>query len=94
MPGEYEAPVIIDLKAAGLTHSPGKADGCEGRHRVPGEHVAIDLDEAGLVPRHELPDVAAVLQALHEQAHPDGTRWWESCRERGCADADGLASTA
>jgi hypothetical protein len=83
----YECQVLIDLKEAGLTHSPGKGDGCGGNHVVPAEAVTIDLAEAGLVAAEDLPDIGAALQALHEQAHPDGTLSWLQCRERGCADA-------
>lgn len=83
----YQAPVVIDLKEAGLTHSKGKADGCDGNHTVAEAAVTIDLDKAGLVPASELPDFGKVLQALHEQAHPEGTAFWENCRERGCAEA-------
>ena len=87
----WQAPVVIDLKEAGLTHAKGKADGCkDGQHPVPEEAVTIDLADAGLVPAADLPDVAGVLQALHEQAHPEGTQYWENCRERGCAEAADL----
>lgn len=86
----YEAPVVIDLKEAGLTHAKGKADKCEGRHTVPAAAVTIDLAEAGLVPLDDLPDLGKVLQVLHEQAHPDSTQFWETCRERGCIEAGDL----
>ena len=86
----WEAPVVIDLKEAGLTHASGKADKCEGTHTVPAVAVTIDLAEAGLVPVDDLWDHSKVLQLLHEQAHPDGTQYWQACRERGCAEAADL----
>jgi hypothetical protein len=88
----YEAPAVIDLKEAGLTHASGKADKCEGRHKVPAAAVTINLAEAGLVPLDDLPDLGKVLQNLHEQAHPDGTQFWETCREPGCVEAADLPS--
>jgi hypothetical protein len=88
----YEAKVVIDLKEAGLTHASGKADKCEGKHTVPAAAVTIDLAEAGLVPLEDLPDLGKVLQNLHEQAHPEGTQFWEHCRERGCIEAADLPS--
>lgn len=86
----YQAKVVIDLKEAGLTHVRGKADKCEGQHAVPAAAVTIDLAETGLIPVEDLPDVGKVLQSLHEQAHPDGTQFWETCRERGCIEAGEL----
>jgi hypothetical protein len=83
----YETEVIIDLQEAGLTHSRGKADGCDGQHKVPAAAVSIDLAKAGLVPAAELPDYDRAFQLLHEQAHPDGPLYFEKCRERGCAEA-------
>jgi hypothetical protein len=88
--GLYEAPVIIDLKEAGLTHASGKADKCDGRHKVEAGHVTIDPAEAGLVPAEDLWDQSTVLQMLHEQAHPDGAQFWQNCRERGCTEAADL----
>lgn len=89
--GLYEAPVRIDLTEAGLIHARGKADGCApGEHKVPAAAVTIDLAEAGLVPLDDLPDLGKVLQNLHEQAHPDGTQFWETCREPGCVEASDL----
>lgn len=82
----YEAEVVIDLKQAGLTHSKGKADECDGQHTVPAKAVSIDLAKAGLFPAAEVPDYERALQLLHEQAHPDGPLYFENCRERGCAE--------
>lgn len=81
----YECPVVLDLKEAGLTHARGKADKCGGQHQVAAPAVTIDLAGAGLVPREDLGALGEALQALHEQAHPQGTLYWASCRERGCA---------
>ncbi len=76
--------VTVDLKAAGLTHAPGKSDKCSGEHEVDEKFVTADLAAADWVPADGL---GKVLQALHEQAHPDGTAYWENCREPACADA-------
>jgi hypothetical protein len=86
--GLYEAPVTIDLKEAGLKHSSYSRDhGCGGRHKVEASAVTIDLGTAGLVPVEDLADLGKVLQNLHQQAHPDGTQFWQACREPGCAEA-------
>jgi hypothetical protein len=76
--------VTVDLKAAGLTHAPGKSDKCDGQHEVDEEFVSIDPGTAGLV---DADGLEKVLQALHEQAHPAGTAYWENCREPACTDA-------
>lgn len=76
--------VTVDLKAAGLTHAPGKSDKCGGYHEVDETCVSADLATAGWVPADGL---EKVLQALHEQAHPDGTAYWENCLEYACAGA-------
>jgi hypothetical protein len=75
--------VTVDLKAAGLTHAPGKSDKCGGMHMVHGEAIA-DFEAPGLVDAYG-PEKA--LQALHEQAHPGGPAYWENCRDPACADA-------
>lgn len=31
-------------------------------------------------------DTDAIIQELHEQAHPEGTLYAGNCRERGCID--------
>jgi len=90
MSDPYQAEVVIDLKEAGLTHAAKKADGCDGQHKVPAAAVTIDLDTAGLIPVEETWDHARVLQVLHQQAHPDGTLYFENCRESGCAEAADL----
>lgn len=77
------ATITISLEAAGLAHAKGKSDGCNGEHDVDMLSV-LDVDSPDWLPADGL---AAVLQMLHEQAHPEGTAYWESCRERGCADA-------
>ena len=75
--------VVVDLKAAGLTHATGKSDKCDGRHEVD-EEFLTDVDIAGLVDAYGL---GKVLQALHEQAHPGSSVYWENCLEPACADA-------
>jgi hypothetical protein len=77
------ASVTIDLKAAGLTHAPGKSDRCgQDGHDIPWEAVT-GWDNPDLLDADE---IAPALQKLHEQAHPDGAAYWQNCRERGCAD--------
>lgn len=80
--------VTVSLHEAGLAHAPGKSDRCEGGlHDVPAGAVK-NWDVPGWV---DAGDLAPVLQALHDQAHiPGGTRYWESCREPGCAEAGDL----
>jgi hypothetical protein len=78
--------ITVDLKAASLTHATGRSDKCENKHDVPMTAV-IAFDDSGLID----PDsVSPVLQALHEQAHPEGTLTWQYCLERGCAEANEL----
>ena len=76
--------VTVDLKAAGLTHVKGKSDSCDGEHAIDGEHVT---GLAGLVPADGLEEL---FQRFHEQAHPEGTAYWENCQEFACQDAAGL----
>lgn len=78
------ATVTINLTAAGLTHTKGKSDYCGGEHDVPVSAV-VYIDDPDWLPAD---DVTPVLQALHEQAHPDGAAYWQNCRERGCADVE------
>jgi hypothetical protein len=80
--------ITVDLAAAGLTHARGASDKCGGKHDVDMRSVT-DVSSCGLV---DPEDFGPVLQALHEQAHPGGTRWWGSCRERGCVDAAELGA--
>jgi hypothetical protein len=79
------ATVTIDLAAAGLAHAKGRSDKCGAAgHDVNWLSLAgwdnPDLIEAG--------DVYPVIQALHEQAHPDAAVSWTNCRERPCADVE------
>lgn len=77
------ATITVDLAAAGLTHAKGKSDKCAGEHDIGWVSVTSwENDELVIAG-----DLDPVLQALHEQAHPDGTARWEYCRERGCTDA-------
>jgi len=78
------ATVTVDLAAAGLTHAKGRSDRCgTGGHDIAWTAVT-DWENPDLV---DVADVTPVLQALHEQAHPDGPAYWENCRLRGCAEA-------
>jgi hypothetical protein len=75
--------VVVDLKAAGLTHAPGKSDKCDGQHEVDEEFLTdADITDAVLADGLE-----KVLQALHELAHPASSAYWENCLEPACADA-------
>jgi hypothetical protein len=74
--------ITIDLEAAGLTHAKGKSDKCNGEHGIDMLSVLL-TDDSGLV---RPDDLAPLLQALHEQAHPEGAAYWQNCRERGCAE--------
>lgn len=76
--------VTVDLKGAGLTHAPGKSDKCGGEHEVDEMFVTASLAASDWVPADGL---EKVLQALHEQAHPDGSAYWDNCLEPACADA-------
>jgi hypothetical protein len=87
----YELDITVNLAELGLAHAPGSACKCDGRaHPVsinikPEEH---DLHREDDCPALDYPDVTeAVLQSLHEQAHPDGTVFTENCREAGCLEA-------
>jgi hypothetical protein len=62
--------VTVDLQAAGLAHAMGKPDRCNGRHDVDVLSV-VSLDDPDWTRTDDLP---AVLQALHEQAHPRALR--------------------
>ena len=75
--------ITVSLEAAGLTHARGKSDKCNGEHDIDMLSV-VSLDSPDWLPADGL---SAVLQLLHEQAHPEGTAYWENCTERGCADA-------
>jgi hypothetical protein len=82
--------ITVDLRAAGLTHAKGKSDGCGGEHDIDEKFVVADVTG-----RVHADDLGPVLQALHEQAHPDGAAYFENCLEPACAgarellDADG-----
>lgn len=75
--------VVINLGSAGLTHARGKSDACGGAHPV-SMLAVMEIDDPDLVDAGEL---GPVIQALHEQAHPDGCAYWENCRQPGCAEA-------
>jgi hypothetical protein len=75
--------VTVDLKAAGLTHAPGKSDKCDGQHEVDKEF----LTDVGITDVPLADALEKVLQALHEQAHPDSSAYWENCLEPACTDA-------
>jgi hypothetical protein len=78
--------LTVDLKAAGLTHAKGRSDNCGGEHAVDEVHVT-GVTGAGWVPADGL---EALFQRFHEAAHPDGSAYWENCREAACADAGEL----
>jgi hypothetical protein len=78
--------VTVDLKAAGLTHASGKSDKCDGSHVI-GFEAVTDVDDPESVTADGL---AAVLQSLHEQAHPRGCAYRVNCREPGCREANEL----
>lgn len=75
--------VTINLKQEGLTHAKGKSDGCDGKHEV-----TIDLFTEGLHADGDCldNDVLAVLQKLHEAAHPHGSVYIQNCLEAACTD--------
>lgn len=83
-------PVIVhvNLRDAGLRHAPGKGGCCDGSDHG----LGVDIEEPDIeriIDRYADPytDIDDdVLQALHEQAHPDGSLYWQNCRERGCSD--------
>jgi hypothetical protein len=85
---EFE--VTLNLAALGLAHHPDSTCPCDGTvHPVA---VPFNPGELGLHQDYECPsdraDAAeAVLQELHEQAHPEGAVFAENCREPGCIDA-------
>ena len=75
--------MTINLGAAGLTHARGKSDRCDGEHDV--DMVAVTaLNSPDWTDADALP---GIFQVLHKQAHPDGTEFWDNCREPGCAQA-------
>jgi hypothetical protein len=78
--------VTVNLQAAGLTHAKGQSDRCDGEHDIDIAAV-VYITDPDWVPVGGLP---AVLQALHEQAHPRGTAYWDNCTEPACAAAQGL----
>jgi hypothetical protein len=85
---DYEMTLTLDLHDLGLQHGRGAGCQCRGlAHRVtifidPAQH---DLHRDDDCPA-DTPLAAELLQALHEQAHPEGTVFAENCRERGCID--------
>jgi hypothetical protein len=88
----FEADVIVDLREQGLRHAPGHKCCDNRRHQmsVPVTESDIDLIVDRFGPDLPFFDEDEVLQALHEQAHPDGTMFWKNCRERGCREAGDL----
>jgi hypothetical protein len=85
-----EVTVRLDLKALGLRHAEGSDCPCGGTDHE--AVVEIYLDENGLHHeedcREDVLEAEGVLQALHEQAHPGGAVFAESCWERGCLEAN------
>jgi hypothetical protein len=84
---DWDIEVTLDLAELGLRHSKAGCR-CGGKHEV---SIGIQPVRHGFLPLDEVPGYAGftdeVIQALHEQAHPDGTIYAESCRERGCLQA-------
>lgn len=78
--------VTVNLQAAGLTHAKGQSDRCDGEHDIDIASV-VYITDPGWVPAGGL---TAVLQALHEQAHPHGTAYWDNCGEPACTAARDL----
>jgi hypothetical protein len=78
------AVITVNLAAAGLTHAKGKSDKCGDEGHDIAMDAVTDFADSGLASRD---DYDKILQDLHGQAHPDGTAFWENCRERGCAEA-------
>jgi hypothetical protein len=86
----FEADVEVSLREQGLRHAPGQkcCDGCAHLMSVQVSDSDIELIVQRFGPVLSLSDAdGEVLQVLHEQAHPDGTARWQSCRERGCREA-------
>jgi len=88
----FEADVEVSLREQGLRHAPGQkcCDGCAHLMSVQVSDSDIELIVARFGPRYapfDGEDEAGVLQALHEQVHPDGAVFWANCRERGCREA-------
>ena len=79
--------ITIDLTAAGLTHAKGKSDRCGTDGHDVDMTAVTAVDDPDWTETAGLP---AIFQALHAQAHPDGTRYWENCRGPGCAEAAAL----
>jgi hypothetical protein len=80
--------VTVNLQAAGLTHAKSQSDLCDGEHDIDIASV-VYITDPGWVPAEELADV---LQALHVQAHPQGTAYWDKCCEPSCRAAQDLLS--
>lgn len=84
----HDLALVVSLKDLRLRHAPGSGCTCRGlAHEI---SVAIDPADHELHSDYDCtqpgPLDAGVLQALHEQAHPEGTAYAENCRERGCID--------
>ena len=92
--GTFEADATIDLREQGLRHAPGEVC-CDGRDhamsvQVSEKDIELIVERFGPVFTPLDDRMAEVLQALHEQAHPESTLSWENCRERGCREAGEL----
>jgi hypothetical protein len=83
----YELELTVDLGKLGLVHAPGSVCQCDGKaHAMP---VTVNLEDHELHADGECGIPVAseeAAQALHEQAHPEGTAYFENCREPSCRE--------
>jgi hypothetical protein len=81
--GSFDFDYTIDLHEEGLQHSRGRRD-CDGSDHL--ITVSIDPEDYGFhYPGDCLEEwQRALLQELHETAHPRGAVFVENCTERIC----------
>lgn len=80
-----ELDLVVDLGKLGLAHAPDSECKCGGKAHEMTVTVSLEDHELHMSGECEPPLPAEeALQALHEQAHPDGAAYFENCQELAC----------
>jgi hypothetical protein len=89
----YELDLVVNLDKLGLAHAPGSECKCSGKAHELTVTVRLEDHELHMDGECEPPlSAEGSLQALHEQAHPAGTAYFENCREPACREIRESAS--